>query len=77
MGTTSWYFNQQVDESVNNWQTYQMLIKLSKAIDENVNNWKGDNLIKISIWQKYQLWQKYEIWSKYQCWLKYQFSRNR
>ena len=46
-GTTSWYFNQRVDENINNWHNYQMLIKISKAIDKNVNNRKGDNLTKI------------------------------
>ena len=47
LGTTSWYFNQRVDESVNNWFKYQVLIKISKAIDKNVNNWKGESLIEI------------------------------
>ena len=46
-GTTSWYFNQRVDENINNWRNYQMLMKISKAIDKNVNNRKGDNLTKI------------------------------
>ena len=48
-GTTSLYFNQRVDENINNWHNYQMLMKISKAIDKNVNSWKGDNLTKISI----------------------------
>ena len=29
--TTSWYFNQRVDENVNYWHKYQMLIKISKC----------------------------------------------
>ena len=48
-GTTNWYSNQKVDENINNWHNYQMLIKISKAIDKNVNSWKGDNLTKMSI----------------------------
>ena len=48
-GTTSWYFNQIVDENINYWHKYQMLMKISKAIDKNVNSWKGDNLTKMSI----------------------------
>ena len=28
-GTTSWYFDQKVDKTINNWLKYQQLIKIS------------------------------------------------
>ena len=36
-----------VDENINNWDKYQMLIWISKAIDKHVNNWTCDNLTTI------------------------------
>ena len=73
-GTTSWYFNQIVDENINNWHNYQMLMKISKAIDKNVNIWKGDNLPKkYKCWQKYQTLHIYKFWQKCQFWQKGQF----
>ena len=44
-GTTSWYFDQKIDKTINNWHKYQQLIKIS-------NSSKISNLTKI--WQKCQ-----------------------
>ena len=44
-GTTSWYFDQKVDKTINNWHKYQQLIEISNLtkiskVDKNVNSWQ-------------------------------------
>ena len=62
-GTISWYFNQEVDENINNWRKYKRLLKTS-ILTKNVNFDENFNLTKISIWRKCQFWRNCQFWQK-------------